>query len=147
MFVTAIIAAGGRGQRFGGGRPKQLHAARRPRGARAERGGVTAIHPAIDEARWWRCPGRPGLADPPPYLRRDADAGKPLRLVAGGVRRQDSVANAFRRRSAIEAEIVVIHDAARVAVSLSADLIESNEWRRRLECGAADCGRCRRATR
>ena len=97
--TAAIIAAGGRGQRFGGGRPKQLQSV----GGRAilERS-VTALlnHPAIDEV----VVALPAdvLADPPPYLRV---AAKPLKLVAGGERRQVSVANAFavvneeRRRS------------------------------------------------
>ena len=58
------------------------------------------------------------LADPPPYLRV---ASKPLRLVAGGARRQDSVANAFAVVSE-EADVIVIHDAARPFVS--DDLIE-----------------------
>ena len=57
-------------------------------------------------------------ADPPDYLRSEA---KPLRTVAGGPRRQDSVANAFRQ-IADRAEVVVVHDAARPFVS--ADLIE-----------------------
>ena len=58
------------------------------------------------------------LADaPPPYLR---SPGKPLRIVAGGPRRQDSVANAFAAASE-SSEVIVIHDAARPFVS--ADLI------------------------
>jgi 2-C-methyl-D-erythritol 4-phosphate cytidylyltransferase/2-C-methyl-D-erythritol 2,4-cyclodiphosphate synthase len=39
-------------------------------------------------------------------------AGKPVRLVAGGDRRQDSVANAFGAADAAS-DIIVIHDAAR----------------------------------
>src|SRR5437016_3919097 len=58
------------------------------------------------------------LADaPPPSLR---SAGKPLRIVAGGPRRQDSVANAFAAVSD-ESEVIVVHDAARPFVS--ADVI------------------------
>ena len=57
-------------------------------------------------------------ADPPAYLHAEA---KPLRIVVGGPRRQDSVANAFRQ-IAEQAEVVVVHDAARPFVS--ADLIE-----------------------
>jgi 2-C-methyl-D-erythritol 4-phosphate cytidylyltransferase/2-C-methyl-D-erythritol 2,4-cyclodiphosphate synthase len=48
-------------------------------------------------------------AAPPPYLR---GASKPLRVVEGGRRRQDSVANAFALVPS-SAEIVVVHDAAR----------------------------------
>src|SRR5262245_35110794 len=54
------------------------------------------------------------IDDPPDYL------GAPVRLVAGGERRQDSVANAFRA-AARESDVIVIHDAARPFVS--ADLI------------------------
>src|SRR5437899_1996473 len=60
----------------------------------------------------------PDLADPPPaYL---LGTSKPLTIVAGGSRRQDSVANAFRAVDT-RADVVVIHDAARPFVS--ADLI------------------------
>jgi 2-C-methyl-D-erythritol 4-phosphate cytidylyltransferase/2-C-methyl-D-erythritol 2,4-cyclodiphosphate synthase len=57
-------------------------------------------------------------ADPPEYL---AHAGKPLTIVEGGRRRQDSVALAFARVPS-RADIVVIHDAARPLVT--AALIE-----------------------
>src|SRR5437867_821412 len=114
MYITAIIAAGGRGQRLGGAQPKQLLAV----GGRPvlERS-VTAFlaHPSVD-ALVVALPA--DLADPPPaYL---LGTPKPLTIVAGGLRRQDSVANAFR---AIDerADVVVIHDAARPFVS--ADLI------------------------
>src|SRR5439155_24042297 len=114
MYVTAIIAAGGRGQRLGGAQPKQLLAVGgRPLLERS----VTAFltHPSVD-ALVVALPA--DLADPPPaYL---LGTPKPLTIVAGGPRRQDSVANAFR---AIDerADVVVIHDAARPFVS--ADLI------------------------
>jgi 2-C-methyl-D-erythritol 4-phosphate cytidylyltransferase/2-C-methyl-D-erythritol 2,4-cyclodiphosphate synthase len=52
-------------------------------------------------------------ANPPEYLRRRE---KPLRIVTGGSRRQDSVARALAQVSA-EANLVVIHDAARPLVS------------------------------
>ena len=55
--------------------------------------------------------------DPPDYLRAAAVA-KPVRLVAGGARRQDSVANAFRI-AAPGSDVIVIHDAARPFVSAS----------------------------
>ena len=44
-----------------------------------------------------------------------------MRIVAGGDRRQDSVANAFRAADAASDDLIVIHDAARPFVS--ADLI------------------------
>ncbi len=106
MYVTAIIAAGGRGERFGGTVPKQLvDVDGRPMLARAvdlfvSHDAVSEVIVAVPEAI---------AGNPPPYLR---SSGKPLRVVAGGARRQDSVANAFRAASA-SADIVVIHDAAR----------------------------------
>jgi 2-C-methyl-D-erythritol 4-phosphate cytidylyltransferase / 2-C-methyl-D-erythritol 2,4-cyclodiphosphate synthase len=117
MFVSAIIAAGGHGSRFGGAELKQLRLV----GGRAvlERS-VSAFvaHPAIAEV----IVALPQhlVDDPPPYLRRHADAAKPVRLVAGGDRRQDSVANAFRA-AAVVSDLIVIHDAARPFVS--ADVI------------------------
>jgi len=114
MQVTAIIAAGGRGQRFGGEVPKQLvGVGGRPILERA----VTAFlsHPAIDEV----IVALPAelVADPPAYL---CAAPKPCRLVAGGVRRQDSVRQAFQVASE-RSDLIVIHDAARPFAS--ADLI------------------------
>ena len=114
LHVTAIIAAGGRGQRFGGAQPKQLlSVGGRPILERS----VTAFlaHPAVD-ALVVALP-QALLDDPPAYLLRTS---KPLLLVAGGDRRQDSVANAFRAAEATS-DIIVIHDAARPFVS--ADLI------------------------
>src|SRR5262245_464089 len=110
MFVTAIIAAGGRGLRFGADRPKQL----------LELGGQTVLERS---ARAFLSHGDvgevvvalpPELMDPPPaYL-------EAARIVEGGARRQDSVANAFRAANA-KSDVIVIHDAARPFVS--ADLI------------------------
>src|SRR4051812_7894548 len=110
MFVTAIIAAGGRGQRFGAARPKQLlEVGGRPMLERS----VAAFtsHPAVSEV----IVALPqDLVDAPPeYLRA-------VRMVAGGARRQDSVANAFRAADPAS-EVIVIHDAARPFAS--ADLI------------------------
>src|SRR5258706_81032 len=122
MHVTAIIAAGGRGQRFGGAQPKQLLAV----GGRPilERSVAAFLsHPAID-AVVVALPQ--ALVDDPPAYLRSADglapggSGKPLRLVVGGERRQDSVANAFRAVDATS-DLIVIHDAGRPFAS--ADLI------------------------
>jgi 2-C-methyl-D-erythritol 4-phosphate cytidylyltransferase/2-C-methyl-D-erythritol 2,4-cyclodiphosphate synthase len=52
-------------------------------------------------------------ADPPRYLR---SGGKPIQVVPGGERRQDSVARAFAA-AADRADIVAIHDAARPLVT------------------------------
>jgi len=112
MHVTAIIAAGGRGTRFGGQQLKQLLSV----GGRAvlERSiAAFATHPAVSEV----IVALPDdmMSDPPAYLHRSA-----VRVVAGGPRRQDSVVNAFHAASAAS-DLIVIHDAARPFPS--ADLI------------------------
>ena len=114
MHVTAIIAAGGRGARFGSERPKQL----------LTLGGRPILQHSVEAfVRSDRIAEivvalPPDLAaNPPAYLR---GSSKPIQIVEGGERRQDSVANAFARVSA-SAELIVIHDAARPMVS--ADLI------------------------
>jgi 2-C-methyl-D-erythritol 4-phosphate cytidylyltransferase / 2-C-methyl-D-erythritol 2,4-cyclodiphosphate synthase len=114
MQVTAIIAAGGRGQRFGGGVPKQLvDVGGRPILERTVAAflGHTAIHEVVVAL-----PAEL-MADPPAYLRA---APKPIRLVAGGARRQDSVRQAFQAANE-QSDVIVIHDAARPFAS--ADLI------------------------
>jgi 2-C-methyl-D-erythritol 4-phosphate cytidylyltransferase/2-C-methyl-D-erythritol 2,4-cyclodiphosphate synthase len=104
MFVTAIIAAGGRGQRFGGTQPKQLIAiAGEPILARSVHAFVT--HPAVGEVIV--ALPQEFVDDPPAYLRAPG-----VRIVAGGARRQDSVANAFAAASPAS-DVIVIHDAAR----------------------------------
>ena len=65
MYVTAIIAAGGRGLRFGGGSPKQLLAV----GGRTilERSVAAFLaHPAVDEVVV--ALPQPLADDPPAYL-------------------------------------------------------------------------------
>jgi 2-C-methyl-D-erythritol 4-phosphate cytidylyltransferase/2-C-methyl-D-erythritol 2,4-cyclodiphosphate synthase len=110
MFVTAIIAAAGSGRRLGAGVPKQL----------LEVGGTTilersvgafATHPRVGEV----VVSLPAelAADPPRWL---GALGPRVRVVAGGERRQDSVANAFDAIAA-DAEIVLVHDAARPFVT------------------------------
>src|SRR5436305_782132 len=120
MHVTAIIAAGGRGHRVGAVQPKQLLEV----GGRAilERSVTMFLsHPEVDAV----VVALPSdlVAAPPDYLRAaiaSAPAQKPLRIVVGGERRQDSVANAFRI-VAPHSDVIVIHDAARPFAS--ADLI------------------------
>ena len=114
MHVSAIIAAGGRGTRFGSDRPKQLLTlAGRPILERSidafvrnplVRDIVVALPPDL-------------VVAVPEYLHR---AGRRIEIVEGGERRQDSVANAFARVAG-HADVVVIHDAARPLVSV--DLI------------------------
>jgi 2-C-methyl-D-erythritol 4-phosphate cytidylyltransferase/2-C-methyl-D-erythritol 2,4-cyclodiphosphate synthase len=106
MFVSAILAAGGRGLRLGHSQPKQLlEIAGRPILERSA--SLLQEHPDVDEV----IVALPEelVQDPPAYL---LNASKPLRVVAGGARRQDSVAAAFRLVSE-RADVVVIHDAAR----------------------------------
>ena len=114
MFVSAIIAAGGRGLRFGGSSPKQL----------LTLGGRPILARSVDA--FVACDVISEIvvalpadlaAAPPSYLEQ---RGKPVTVVSGGDERRTSVANAFARISE-RAEIVVIHDAARPLVS--ADLI------------------------
>jgi 2-C-methyl-D-erythritol 4-phosphate cytidylyltransferase/2-C-methyl-D-erythritol 2,4-cyclodiphosphate synthase len=106
MYVTAIIAAGGRGERVGAAQPKQLLSV----------GGQTILersvnaflqHDDVDDV----VVALPAdiASRPPAYL---VNTSKPLRIVPGGVRRQDSVAAAFTIVSD-RCDIVVIHDAAR----------------------------------
>ena len=114
MRVAAIIAAGGRGERLGAGQPKQLLTL----GGRSILEHAVAAflsHQGIDEV----------VVVVPADMVADLaatwhGAPKPVRVVAGGARRQDSVANGF---AVVEssADVVVIHDAARPFVS--ADLI------------------------
>lgn len=110
MHVTAIIAAGGRGARFGGGQPKQLFTlAGRPLLQRSVEAFArsSAVHDIVVAL-----PSEL-MAAPPVYL---ASIAKRVELVEGGERRQDSVARAFARIGE-RADIVVIHDAARPLVS------------------------------
>jgi 2-C-methyl-D-erythritol 4-phosphate cytidylyltransferase/2-C-methyl-D-erythritol 2,4-cyclodiphosphate synthase len=114
MYVSALIAAGGRGVRLGGDRPKQFLAI----GGRSileMSAGALAASDRIDEIV---------IALPGDHLDEVAAAWPamptPVSFVAGGARRQDSVANAFAR-AAGRADVILIHDAARPF--LTADLI------------------------
>jgi len=110
MYVVAIIAAGGQGTRLGAGVPKQL----------VRIGGRTLLERSVDA--FVRCDRVDEIIvavppDAPAEFAAGLDAGgKRLRLVAGGLRRQDSVANAA---DAVPdgADIVVVHDAARAFVT------------------------------
>jgi 2-C-methyl-D-erythritol 4-phosphate cytidylyltransferase / 2-C-methyl-D-erythritol 2,4-cyclodiphosphate synthase len=114
MRVAAIIAAGGAGRRLGAPVPKQLlHVRGRP--ILAWSVGAFDRHPAVDELIVVMPTAL--VADGPSII---GSTRLPLRIVAGGARRQDSVANAFDAVSG-ESEVVVVHDAARPFVS--ADVI------------------------
>jgi 2-C-methyl-D-erythritol 4-phosphate cytidylyltransferase/2-C-methyl-D-erythritol 2,4-cyclodiphosphate synthase len=105
-MVTAIIAAGGRGARMGGDRPKQL----------LSLGGATILQRSV--AAFDRCDRVDEIVlVVPPELATDTSLastpdGTPLRVVPGGTRRQDSVARGFDASSS-SSEILVVHDAAR----------------------------------
>jgi len=106
MFVSAILAAGGRGLRLSHSQPKQLlEIAGRPILERS----VSLLHEHPDVHEVIVALPEELVQNPPAYLLKTS---KPLRVVAGGVRRQDSVAAAFRLVSD-RADVVVIHDAAR----------------------------------
>ena len=114
MHVTAIIAAAGEGRRLGAGMPKQL----------LEIGGRTILersvsafvgHDRVDDVIVV-LPA--ALANAPAAWTKSTLPA--VRIVAGGSRRQDSVANAFDSVSA-DSDVVLVHDAARPFVS--ADLI------------------------
>lgn len=110
MHVSAIIAAAGRGARFGAGQPKQLLTlGGRPILQRSIEAFIQSA--AIDDIVL----ALPAdlAANPPSYAR---SASKRIDIVEGGERRQDSVARAFARVDG-RAEVVVIHDAARPLVS------------------------------
>lgn len=114
MRVTAIIAAGGAGRRLGAGKPKQL----------LEIGGGSMLQHSVAAFL-----GHPRIADvvlvlPPEHATFvpsgpaviDAGRARALRVVKGGERRQDSVANGFDA-VAPDADVILIHDAARPFVS------------------------------
>jgi 2-C-methyl-D-erythritol 4-phosphate cytidylyltransferase/2-C-methyl-D-erythritol 2,4-cyclodiphosphate synthase len=106
LYVVAIIAAGGQGRRLGAARPKQL----------LELGGRTLLQRSVDV--FDRCDRVDEIVVvlPPDLASAGAvtlqPARKPLSVVAGGPRRQDSVANGFDH-VADRADLVVVHDAAR----------------------------------
>ncbi len=106
MHVTAIIAAGGSGRRLGAPVPKQL----------LEVGGRSLLERSVEAFK-----AHPAIGDVIVALPADVLAAPPtwldgVRLVAGGERRQDSVANAFAAVRS-DADIVLVHDAARPFVS------------------------------
>ena len=112
MYVTAIIAAGGRGSRLGGPVPKQfISVGGRPILERSV--SLFLEHPAVDALVVALPEGI--AADPPAYLAR---ASKPLQIVEGGARRRDSVANAFHATNP-KSDLILVHDAARPFASAS----------------------------
>ena len=122
MFVSAILAAAGRGTRLGSATPKQMLALGE-RTILQRSFDIVEAHDGIDEIV---IALPPALASaPPPYL---ISSRKPVRIVDGGMRRQDSVAKAFAQVSK-SAEVIVIHDAARpfATADLFSRVIEAAE--------------------
>jgi len=112
MTVSVIIAAGGQGTRLGGGVPKQWRAI----------GGKTLLERSIAAFD-----AHPRISEIVVVLPQGSDTAvpatvaKPRRVVTGGARRQDSVAEGFAAVSA-DASVVLVHDAARPFVT--ADVID-----------------------
>jgi 2-C-methyl-D-erythritol 4-phosphate cytidylyltransferase/2-C-methyl-D-erythritol 2,4-cyclodiphosphate synthase len=107
MWVSAILAAGGRGTRMGAQVPKQL----------LKLGGRTILQRSFDTLEQMNSIAEiivalPGdlAANPPEFLK---SSRKEVRIVDGGERRQDSVANAFQKIKMDRTDRVLIHDAAR----------------------------------
>lgn len=106
MFVSVIIAAGGKGERLGANRPKQFLAL----------GGRTVLQHSIDAFASSGLVNEIVVVLPAP-VGTDAVVPSPLvRTVEGGLRRQDSVARGFDAVSPT-ADVVLVHDAARPLVS------------------------------
>ena len=112
MFVSALIAAGGRGLRLGADRPKQF----------LEVGGRSMLAASVQALAASDRINEIIVAVPEDHLTevRNGWPGttKPMTFVAGGPRRQDSVANAFASVSP-QADVILIHDAARPFVTPS----------------------------
>lgn len=111
MHVAAIVAAGGRGVRLGADRPKQF----------LEIGGHSILEMSVAALAASTRINELVIALPEEHVTEYAKSltrmtSTPLKVVAGGARRQDSVANAFAATSG-HADVIVIHDAARPFVT------------------------------
>jgi 2-C-methyl-D-erythritol 4-phosphate cytidylyltransferase/2-C-methyl-D-erythritol 2,4-cyclodiphosphate synthase len=111
VFVSAVLAAGGHGVRVGADRPKQL----------LDIGGRSILELSVSALAASGRVDEIVVAVPPEHVAGIASvlgAGitAPVRVVAGGRRRQDSVANAFARTS-LDADVILVHDAARPFVT------------------------------
>jgi 2-C-methyl-D-erythritol 4-phosphate cytidylyltransferase/2-C-methyl-D-erythritol 2,4-cyclodiphosphate synthase len=103
MSVTALIVAAGKGERLGGGLPKQFRAIG---GKPVLRWAVEALirHPRVDQVRVVIGEGQQALAS-------EALAGTEFgELIIGGEQRADSVRAGL---AAVDGDAVLVHDAAR----------------------------------
>ena len=103
MTVSALIVAAGKGERLGGGVPKQF---RKLGGKTVLRWAVEPFlsHPAIRDVRVVVAPGQEDAAS------EALEGAQIAELVAGGAERSDSVRAGL---SGLDADAVLIHDAAR----------------------------------
>ena len=110
MYVVAIIAGGGLGSRLRSRTPKQF----------LEVGGTSMLRRSIRAFESHQRINEVIAVLPAEfvqdYQRILSSNAKPVRVVPGGPRRQDSVANGFARVPA-HTDLVVVHDAARPFVS------------------------------
>jgi len=106
VHVSAIIAAGGRGSRFGGAQPKQLQPL----------AGVPILKRTVDALLNGYAFDEVVVALPADLAAHPPDYLDDVIVVEGGERRQDSVANAVRA-VAPSSQVIVIHDAARPLVT------------------------------
>ena len=111
MHVAAIVAAGGRGVRFGAERPKQF----------LEIDGRTILEMSVAALAASNRIHEIVVALPAEHIDAESKAfrrsfNQPLTFVTGGDRRQDSVARAFAKSSS-DADVILIHDAARPFVT------------------------------
>jgi 2-C-methyl-D-erythritol 4-phosphate cytidylyltransferase/2-C-methyl-D-erythritol 2,4-cyclodiphosphate synthase len=117
MRVAVIVAAGGRGERLGAAVPKQFL----PLGGRSLLARSVAAFRQVPAVREIVVVLPADLVADGAALFEPAGHDADLRIVAGGARRQDSVARGFAAVSP-QADIVLVHDAARPLVGR--DVIE-----------------------
>ena len=106
MFVSVIVAAGGSGTRLGAATPKQL----------LDIGGQSMLARSIGAFDAHARVSEIVVVLPQGAVDEAILSNKPAQVIAGGPRRQDSVANGFTRVSP-HADVVLVHDAARPFVS------------------------------
>lgn len=111
MSVGVIIVAGGRGARMGATVPKQL----------LDLGGRTILQRSVDAFDVHPLVGEMVVVLPAELVAGGAalvgETTRPVRFVAGGARRQDSVRNGLAGLSA-DVDTVLVHDAARPFVDI-----------------------------